>query len=118
MRHRRRGRRGLSMVAVAMLLAGVAGWTPFASTAASAATPGTITLDGTPVTVRVDQAGQATRLAFQGTSGQRVSVVVSHSTVGPDCPALVVSLQRPNGSQLGATDVCGTNGFVDTHTLG
>jgi hypothetical protein len=105
------------MLAVALLLfGGIA--IGRASSAAAATTHGTITLDGTAVVVRAGTVGHVTQLSFSGTSGQGVSVVLTRSTIGPDCPALAVTFRRPDASQFGsATNVCGANGFVDTQTL-
>lgn len=100
-----------------MLLAGAA--VALAPTA-QAAPPaqGAITLDGSPVMVKVNAPGKTTQLNFAGTNGQRVSVVATHSTVGPACPSVILTVQRPDNSQLGfPSTMCGTDGFVDTQTL-
>jgi hypothetical protein len=45
-------------------------------------------------------------------------VNVSQSTIGPACPAVLVSLLRPDNSQLGApASTCGATAFLDTQTL-
>jgi hypothetical protein len=99
-----------------LLLAGVAGLARASS--AAAALPRPISLDGTPVAVHLKRVGRAAQLTFAGTSGQRVSVALSHSTVGPACPALAITLQRPDASQLGfASSMCGAKGFADAQTL-
>jgi hypothetical protein len=79
---------------------------------------GSITLDGTPVQVNLATAGQNGRYSFSGTTGQRVSVVVSQSTVGPACPALLVSLVRPDATTLGTpASTCKPSAFLDAQTL-
>jgi hypothetical protein len=103
-------------LAAALLLAGLAGFAR-ASTAV-AATPRNIPLDGTPVVARLMKAGHAARLDFTGAPGQAVSVALSHSTVGPACPALAVTLQRPDSSTFGSpTSACGASGFADPQIL-
>ena len=79
---------------------------------------GTVTLDGTAVTVALPKVGQNGLFTFSGTVGQRVSVVITKSTVGPACPALLVSLVRPDSSALGTpASTCTTKAFLDTQTL-
>jgi hypothetical protein len=61
--------------------------------------------------------GQNAMLTFSGTSGQRVSVYVSSSTL-PGCTAFNLSLVRPNGSTLaGPVSTCTDNAFIDATTL-
>jgi hypothetical protein len=79
---------------------------------------GPITLDGTPVNVTLTSPGQNGQFTFSGTSGQRVSAQVTHSTVGPDCPAVQISLVRPNSTAFGATaNTCNATAFLDAQTL-
>ena len=79
---------------------------------------GPITLDGTKVNVTLPTPGQNGQFTFSGTSGQGVSVLVTHSTVGPDCPGVRISLVRPNSTAFGTqADTCNTTAFLDTQTL-
>jgi hypothetical protein len=104
--------------AIAILTASLLTFVPSAAAAPRPrVSSGSITLDGTPVTVTLGS-GQNGTFTFSGTSGQGVSVNVTQSTMGPDCPAVQVSLQRPNSSQLGSpASTCGANAFLDTQTL-
>jgi len=100
-------------------LLGAAGVSAVAASAARASdVTGSITLDGTPVTVTITSAGQNGRYTFAGTAGQRVAVGLSASTFGPDCPAVQLSLLRPDGTQLGLpAGTCSATGFLDPQTL-
>lgn len=114
---------GTALVAT-VLVSSTLAWGAVAPAAAASASPhvanvtGTVTLDGTPVVVRLSKAGQNGLFTFSGGAGQRVSVVVTKSTVGPVCPALLVSLVRPDSSPLGTpASTCTGKAFLDTQTL-
>jgi YD repeat-containing protein len=77
---------------------------------------GTITA-GTPLSVNTTTAGQNARYTFSGTTGQQVSITMSGSTY-TGCNAVVVSILKPDGTQLSAAGICnGTSGFLDSQTL-
>jgi hypothetical protein len=79
---------------------------------------GAITTDGTPVAVNTAQQGQNARFSFAGTTGDRIAAQLSSSTIGPDCPAVAISLVRPDGSAFGVpASTCTTSAFLDTQTL-
>jgi hypothetical protein len=107
-----------SASAIVILAASALTFVPFAAAAARpSVSSGPITLDGTPVAVTLSS-GQNGTFTFSGTSGRGVSVNVTQSTIGPDCPAVVIALLRPNSSQLGSSvSTCGANAFLDAQTL-
>jgi hypothetical protein len=77
---------------------------------------GTITA-GTPLSTSTTTAGQNARYTFSGTTGQQVSITMSGSTY-TGCNAVVVSILKPDGTQLSAAGICnGTSGFLDSQTL-
>lgn len=54
---------------------------------------------------------------FSGTTGQEVSADIADATAS-GCPGYTLSLQRPGGSQLGATvNGCAADAFLDSVTL-
>jgi YD repeat-containing protein len=71
---------------------------------------GTITTDGTPVTVSATVPGQNIRRTFSGLAGQRMSL----KATGSLSPGATTSIRHPDGSSLGATLL---GGFVDPLTL-
>jgi hypothetical protein len=81
-------------------------------------TVGAITLDGSATPVSVATAGQNAEFTFSGTTGQRVAAQLTGSTFSTGCPAVGLSLLRPDGTQLGsAATTCTDNVFLDTQTL-
>jgi len=77
---------------------------------------GTITA-GTPLSTSTTTAGQNARYTFSGTTGQQVSINMSGSSY-TGCNAVVVSILKPDGTQLSAAGICnGTSGFLDSQTL-
>ena len=74
----------------------------------------TITPGGAPVTTTTTIPGQNARLTFSGTSGQKVSLLVSNVTTGNN----TVSIYNPDGSVLVSVPWVNTNGtFIDGRTL-
>ncbi len=71
---------------------------------------GTITPGGSSVTKTVTTPGQNIRLSFDGTAGQKVSVV---NSMAAGSPWFNVSILKPDGTAL--TGVA--NSFIDAHTL-
>ena len=80
---------------------------------------GTITPNGPSVTVTLSTAGDSGYLTFDGTQGQRVSVVPTSVTIGTSsCCSGFVSIRKPDGSNLTAPKYFGTGGgFIDTVAL-
>ena len=82
------------------------------------AVSGSIALDGTPVTVSITGAGANGHYTFAGATGQRVFVELTGSTFGPACPAVALSLVRPDKSKFVApVTTCGPTAVMDTRTL-
>lgn len=73
---------------------------------------GTITLDGSPVTLNLNSPGQNGSLTFAGTAGQNVSLWVTSSTIASG----FVRLKKPDGTNLVSTGV-GSGAFVEPQTL-
>jgi hypothetical protein len=71
---------------------------------------GTLTAGGQPLQVRLQQPWQEARVTFDGTSGQRLDLVVGDviNTTADCCIAVVV--QRPDGAPLASTTSVGTQG--------
>ena len=68
---------------------------------------GPITPGGAAVPVALPTPGQVARLTFSGTANQKVSVVPSGSTVGPNsCVNQALKLLNPDGTTLSSTDFC------------
>jgi hypothetical protein len=75
---------------------------------------GTITIDGSPVTVTTSINGQDARYTFSATAGQRIVLQVTSVTN----PAATVNLVRPDGSTQASLSISsGQTGFMDTQTL-
>jgi YD repeat-containing protein len=75
---------------------------------------------GTGRPVSVTTAGKIAMLVFDGTAGQRVSVRLTGSTfpAGAGCfQGGSLALLKPDGSTLGATDLCSGTIFLDAVTL-
>ena len=82
-------------------------------------TTGSITAGGAAVTVTTTALGQNAQLTFTATTGQRISLQSTDVTVGTSsCCSAMVSIVRPNGTNLVSPAYVGTNGgFVDTKTV-
>jgi len=74
---------------------------------------GSITPGGSPVTTTTTVPGQNARLTFNGTTGQRVSVAMTNSTM---TGLTTVSILNPDGTTLVNPTVT-SSGFIDTKTL-
>jgi hypothetical protein len=81
-------------------------------------TTGSITAGGAPVTITTTALGQNAQLPFTATTGQRISLEMTDVTVGTSsCCSAMVSIVRPNGTNLVSPTYVGTSGaFVDTKT--
>ncbi len=79
----------------------------------------TITPGGSPVTVTTTVSGQNAVLTFNGTASQRISLKMTGVTIGTStCCSVRVSIRNPDGSNLVAPTLMGTNGsFFDVQTL-
>jgi len=78
---------------------------------------GTITPDGSAITVTTTVAGQNGQLSFNGSANQRVSLRVSGvNLTGGSYNWASVSIKRPDGSTLVSSTVTG-NAFFDTQVL-
>ncbi|MFF2953379.1 pre-peptidase C-terminal domain-containing protein [Kitasatospora sp. NPDC057965] len=84
-------------------------------TAIPADTTATAATDGTASRLTVNAPGQNGGWSFQGTAGQRVYLDLSDGTLG-DFDAQV-SVLKPDGSTLLASQYCGTSCGFDTATL-
>ncbi|MGH3033191.1 MAG: Ig-like domain-containing protein [Gaiellaceae bacterium] len=73
---------------------------------------GTVTPGGPAVTVTTSVPGQNARLTFAGSAGQRISL-----KIGPSCCSVRVTLLKPNGASLAATNAGTSGGFLETTTL-
>jgi hypothetical protein len=75
---------------------------------------GTIPADGTPTAVTTNTPGQNARLTFSGTSGQRISLKTSSTTIAD----AAVKVLKPDGSTLGSVAAyTGYTTFLDVQTL-
>jgi YD repeat-containing protein len=70
---------------------------------------GTIQAGGAPVTVTINAPYQNAQLTFSGTSGQRISLQQSNTTI----PAVIVQVLKPDGTFLGETYY----NYMDAQTL-
>lgn len=74
-----------------------------------------ITADGTPDALTIRTPGQRALYHFAGTTGQRVSVLLTDYHIGDGC---YIDLVRPDGTQLASTSCFVINpSFLDTTTL-
>jgi hypothetical protein len=73
---------------------------------------GTITAGGPAVTVTTTTPGQNGALTFAGTTGQRITLNITNSTI----PVTNISILKPDGKSL-ATKRADPNGFLDVQTL-
>jgi YD repeat-containing protein len=72
---------------------------------------------GTAVSATTTTAGQNALYTFSGTTGQQFSINMSGSTY-TGCNAVVVSIVKPDGSNLASTGICNaSSGFMDSQTL-
>ena len=69
---------------------------------------------GTPKTVTTSSADQVGLLVFDGTAGQRVSLIVTSSSY-PQCE--FISIKDPAGVTIAGPICMGTNGFMDVVSL-
>jgi YD repeat-containing protein len=75
---------------------------------------GTIPADGTPTAVTTNTPGQNARLTFSGTSGQRISLKTSSTTIAD----AAVKVLKPDGTTLGSVGAyTGYTTFLDVQTL-
>src|SRR5207302_7028129 len=74
---------------------------------------GTITAGGPAVPVTISAADQNARLTFTGTTGQRVSVAASNSTIS----LASLSIRDSSWTALSSSTIFGSSGFLDTTTL-
>ena len=77
---------------------------------------GLIALNGTAVNVSVTTIGQDSSWHFSGSIGQKIAALVTNATF-PGCPAFVLHLVRPDGSDLGSVNSCNDTAFLDGLTL-
>ncbi|HEX4489874.1 MAG TPA: hypothetical protein VH914_01600 [Acidimicrobiia bacterium] len=79
---------------------------------------GSISLNGSPVTVTLTKSGDYGIYTFSGTAGTRVFAELTSSTFGPDCPAVALSLYYQDFTKLGSTaTTCGSTAVLETRTL-
>jgi hypothetical protein len=80
---------------------------------------GSILPGGAPVTITTTALGQNAQLTFTATLGQRISLELTDVDVGTSsCCSAMVSIVRPNGTNLVSPTYVGTNGaFVDTKAV-
>ena len=78
-----------------------------------------IAVGGPPFTVTTSVPGEDAQLAFDGLSGQRVSLKLTGVTIGSSgCCSSKISISKPDGTSLLSPTYFGTSGcFVDTKTL-
>ena len=74
-----------------------------------------ISADGSPVTATIGQPGAVSRLRFTGTAGQKVSVVVTSSTLPNQCG--VLALRDRANKELARGCIIDGTGLIDTTTL-
>ncbi|MEX0817471.1 MAG: PA14 domain-containing protein [Gaiellales bacterium] len=72
---------------------------------------GTITTGGTSTSVSMSRIGQNGRVTFSGASGQNLALALTNVTVaGSSCCSMLVSVRKPDGSNLLSPTFVGTNG--------
>ena len=76
-------------------------------------TAGPISINGPSVSVTASAPGQNGRLTFDGTTGQRVSLTISGSTIASSD----ISILKPDGAYLVVPTTATASGFIDTTTL-
>lgn len=78
---------------------------------------GLIHLDASPTAIDITSPGQNARWHFAGTTGGFVSAQISSATFA-GCPAFTLSLERPDGSTLGApVSSCNADAVLGSRTL-
>ena len=78
---------------------------------------GLVHLDGSAFGVVTTKPGENGRYKFPGTTGQKVSALISAATF-TGCPAYAVSLMRPDGTAFGpVVTSCNDTAFLDAQTL-
>jgi hypothetical protein len=97
------------------VIAPQSGGTGIATVTLSVDQTGSIT-PGTSDTVTINIPGQNAQFPFSGTAGEEVNLQVTGSTV-PGCLALVLSIFKPDGTQLTSGYVCGATGGIPFVTL-
>lgn len=80
---------------------------------------GTITPGGATVTVTTTVAGQDASLTFSGTSGQRISLLISNITYActVQSPGVNFSVINPDSTTLFSGNICATSGYFDVTSL-
>jgi hypothetical protein len=74
---------------------------------------GSITIDGSPLTVNITRPGQDARITFGGTAAQLVGLGITNATMGSAFSGVWVSIVNPDGTTLGSANVGTTGGEVD-----
>jgi hypothetical protein len=74
---------------------------------------GPIVAGGPSVTVNLTASGQNARLTFSGTTGQRVSLKATGTTISSG----VIGVLKPDGSTLTTTGLTTSGAFIDVQTL-
>ena len=75
---------------------------------------GVILRDGSPKSLTLTTPGKNAAYTFTGTVGQQVSALLTASTIGPGCPAVVLSFVRPDASQDTSVSTCTNSAFLDS----
>ena len=80
---------------------------------------GRVIAGGAEATATVAASGKVALLLFDGTSGQRVSLLLNAGTIGTSsCCAMKVSIRKPDGGTLIAPTYLGkTGGYIDVAVL-
>lgn len=79
---------------------------------------GTLTTDGSSLTLTTTTPGQNSRPTFEGTAGQRVSLKVTGVSLTGGNGYLDVYLKKPDGTTLASQSYVGSGGgFIDVQTL-
>ena len=76
---------------------------------------GTITTDGTPVTVATTVPGQEAKLTFSGTAGQVISALLDNNTYTQF--GIAMTLLAPDGSRVTGTSSTAGSQFIDASIL-
>ncbi len=76
---------------------------------------GTITTDGTPVTVATTVPGQKAKLTFNGSAGQVVSAPLDNNTYTQF--GVAMTILAPDGSRVTGTSATAGSQFIDASTL-
>jgi hypothetical protein len=84
----------------------IAAFAAFLTVGNAAASTYTITLDGTPLTAVTTSGGEKANISFAGTTGHRVSVRVSSSTIS----SYTIAVKAPDGTVLKTSGTWGVGG--------